>query len=177
MSQRAASRAVVQLRAIGSAPVTVPVFYARPEMVGGVLSVAPALASWDGTDSPGQVRSAAFVAEVGSAVTAGLRATADPLALRLDIGLPDSVPLLAHNDLDNYLFPLVPKLSAATGRQFATVWASKRHAAASSVAVCQARIAEDPGGVHSVQIERRRRRARPPTSNRSATRSPPAGCC
>jgi hypothetical protein len=120
--------------------------------VGRVLGVEPALASWDGTDSPGQVRSAAFVAEVGSAVAAGLDVTADPLALRLDIGLPDSVPLLAHNDLDNYLFPLVPKLTAATGRQFATVWASKRHAATSSVAVCQAHTADDPGGAYSVQI-------------------------
>ena len=40
----------------------------------------------------------------------------------MDIGLPDTVPLLALNDLDNYLFPLVPKLIAATGRQLASVW-------------------------------------------------------
>lgn len=131
---------------------TAPVFYARPEVVGGVLGVEPALASWDATGSPGQARSAVFVAEVGSAVAAGLHVTADPLALRLDIGLPDRVPLLAHNDLDNYLFPLIPKLTAATGRQFATVWASKRHAATSSVAVCQAHTADDPGGAYSVQI-------------------------
>jgi hypothetical protein len=35
------------------------------------------------------------------------------------------VPLLAHNDLDNdlgnYLFPLVPKLTAATGEEAGTV--------------------------------------------------------
>jgi hypothetical protein len=120
--------------------------------VGGVLGVAPALASWDGTDSAGQVRSAAFIAEVGSAVAAGLCVAADPLALRLDIGLPDRVPLLGHNDLDNYLFPLVPKLTVATGRQFVTVWASKRHAVTSSVAVCQARTVGDPGGAYSVEV-------------------------
>jgi hypothetical protein len=55
----------------------------------------------------GQVRSAAFIAEVTSVIAEQLRATPDPVALRLKIGLPDSVPLLAHNDLDNYLFPLV----------------------------------------------------------------------
>jgi hypothetical protein len=94
---------------------TVPVLYARPGVVGRVLDVAPALASWDGPGSPGQIRFAAFVAEVGSAIAERLPVTPDPLALRLDIGLPNSVPLLAHNDLDNYLFALVPKLTAATG--------------------------------------------------------------
>ena len=39
-----------------------PIFYGRPEGGGNVLGVAPALASWDKPDSPGQVRSAAFVA-------------------------------------------------------------------------------------------------------------------
>ena len=66
-----------------------------------MLGVAPALASWR-TDSPGQVRSAGFLAEIDSAIAERLRVTPDPLALRLDIGLADSVPLLAHSDLDNY---------------------------------------------------------------------------
>jgi hypothetical protein len=132
--------------------VTVPVFFARPQVVGRVLGVAPALASWDRAGSPGQVRSAAFVAEVGSAVAAMLPVAPGPLGLRLEIGLPDGVPLLAHNDLDNYLFPLVPRLIAATGRPFTTVWASKRHAATSSVAVCQALTTDDPGGLYSVEV-------------------------
>jgi hypothetical protein len=103
--------------------VTVPVFFARPPAAGRVLTVAPALASWDRAGSPGQVRLAAFVAEVGSTVAAMLPVTPGPLGLRLEIGLPDKVPLLAHHDLDTYLFPLVPRLTAATGRPFATVWA------------------------------------------------------
>jgi hypothetical protein len=45
MSQDAVSWAVVQLSAIGFALVTVPVFYARLEVVGRVLGVVPALAS------------------------------------------------------------------------------------------------------------------------------------
>ena len=122
-----------------------PVFYARPEAVGTALGVSPALASWDKAGSPGQVRSAAFIAQVHAAVAEHLRGLSGPLALRLDIGLPDTVPLLALNDLDNYLFPLVPKLSAATGRQFASVWATKQHATASSVAVSHAPTANGPG--------------------------------
>ena len=80
-----------------------------------------------------------------------MRVTPDPLALRLDIALPDTVPLLALNDLDNYLFPLVPKLTGGARRQFASVWATKQHAATSSVAVCQARTVHDPGGAYSFQ--------------------------
>ncbi len=131
---------------------TAPVFYALPEMVGSTLGVEPAVASWDRTESPGQVRSAAFVAEVRSAVAEQLSLKPDPLAIRLDIALPASVPLLQHNDLDNYLFPLVPKLTEATGRQFMSVWATKRHAATSSVAVCDAHAVQDPGGACAFQV-------------------------
>nr|QLK01744.1 hypothetical protein HZU44_28345 [Micromonospora carbonacea] len=76
----------------------------------------------------------------------------DPLALRLDVGLSDTVPLLLLNDLDNYLFPLVPKLTKGTLRQFASVWATKQHATTSSVAVCQTQPAPDPGGVYSLRV-------------------------
>src|SRR4051794_31720790 len=62
--------------------VTTPVFYARLEAAGSTLSTAPALASWDKAGSLGQVRSAAFIAEVHSAIAEQLRATLDPLALR-----------------------------------------------------------------------------------------------
>ncbi len=129
-----------------------PVFYSRPVAGGVRLGVDPALASWDRAGSAGQVRSAAFVTEVQTAVAGQLSVTPDPLALRLDVGLPNAVPLLALNDLDNYLFPLVPRLTAGTGRQFASVWATKRHAATSSVTVGQARVADDPGGTYSLRV-------------------------
>lgn len=131
---------------------TTPVFYARPEAVGDTLGVEPALASWDKAGSPGRARSAAFIAGVHTVVAEQLGATSDPLALRLDIGLPREVSLLAYHDLDNYLFPLVPKLTASTGRQFVSVWATKRHAATSSVAICQTRATSDPGGVYSFEV-------------------------
>jgi len=132
--------------------VTGPVFYARPEEVGHTLGVKPALASWDKADSPGQARSAAFIAGVRTVITEQLAATPDPLALRLDIGLPDDVSLLSYHDLDNYLFPLVPKLTASTGRQFVSVWATKRHAPTSVVAVCRTRVSGDPGGSYSFVV-------------------------
>ena len=131
---------------------TTPVFYARPEAVGSRLNVAPAVASWDRAESPGRARSAGFIAAVHAAVAEPLIATPDPLALRLDIALSDNLPLLALNDLDNYLYPLVPRLTAATGRQFASVWATKRHGTTSSIAVCQARTIYDPRAAYSFQV-------------------------
>jgi hypothetical protein len=78
--------------------VAAPVFYARPEAVGGTLEVAPAVASWDKAGSPGQARSAAFTAGVHAAIAEPLHATPDPLALRLDIALSDRQFLLALKD-------------------------------------------------------------------------------
>ncbi|MEU6025163.1 hypothetical protein [Micromonospora sp. NPDC047134] len=129
-----------------------PVFYARPELVGSTLNVAPAPASWDTAGSSGQVRSAAFTADVLAAIAPTMAVAPDPLALRLDIGLPDTAPLLLHHDLDNYLFPLVPTLTNGTLRQFASVWATKQHATTSAVAVCQTRPVPDPGGMYSLQV-------------------------
>jgi hypothetical protein len=81
-----------------------------------------------------------------------LSATPDPLALRLDVGLPDCVPLLSYHDLDNYLFPLVPRLTVSTGRRFVSVWATKRHAPTSSIAVCQGQVTSDPGATYSFEV-------------------------
>jgi hypothetical protein len=72
---------------------------------GLVLSVAPALASWDKAGSPGQAHLVDFINEVRLVTAGQFQAIADPLALRLDVGLPETVPLFALHDLDNYLFP------------------------------------------------------------------------
>jgi hypothetical protein len=132
--------------------VTTPVFYAPLQAVGENLVVEPALASWDKAGSPGQVRSADFIAGVHTLIGEQVNTTPDPLALRLDVGLPGSVSLLNYHDLDNYLFPLVPKLTVHTGRQFASVWATKRHAPTSSVAVSRAHVTTDPGGTYSFEV-------------------------
>ncbi|KQC35800.1 hypothetical protein [Frankia sp. ACN1ag] len=131
---------------------TVPVFYARPHPGDSTLGVDPALASWDRAGSPGQARSAAFIDGVYAAVAENVRATSGPLALRLDVGLADTVPLYALNDLDNYLFPLVPKLTERTGRAFASIWATKRHAATSSVGVGAAVPVDDPCGTYTFEV-------------------------
>ncbi|SCG39100.1 hypothetical protein GA0070614_0597 [Micromonospora coxensis] len=113
-----------------------------------MLSVAPAVASGDPAGSPGQARSSAFIDDVCTLVAEQVTSTAGPLALRLDVGLADTAPLYASHDLDNYLFPLVPKLTSRTGRHFVSVWATKRHAPTSSVAICPAIPIDDPLGMY-----------------------------
>jgi hypothetical protein len=132
--------------------VTAPRFYTRPDGHRHLLDVTPALASWDKAGSPGRVREDAFIDDACSVVADSIAATADPLSIWLDVGLKQDVPLLALHDLDNYLFPFVPTLARRTGRQFTSVWASKRHAETSSIAVGQALSVADPGGEHSFQV-------------------------
>jgi hypothetical protein len=132
--------------------VTTPRFYARPGEGLHLLDVRPALASWDKAGSPGRMRQDAFIDHACSVVAGSIAAAPDPLSVWLDVGLPGEVPLLALNDLDNYLNPFVPALAKRTGRQFTSVWASKRHVAGSSIAVGQALCVADPGGEYAFQV-------------------------
>ncbi len=132
---------------------TEPRFYAKPAAHRLRLEVAPALASWDKVGSPGRVRMEAFIDHIDDVAASGIAATPGPLAISLEIGLPEAVPLLALNDLDNYLFPLVPVLAKRTGRQFVSAWAVKRHAAESHVTVGSAVSVPDPGGARSFRVK------------------------
>ncbi|WP_322769193.1 hypothetical protein [Frankia sp. Cr1] len=84
---------------------TTPVFTHAWGQKANELSVEPALASWDRAGLPGQARSAVFIGGVCAAVAGQARTTHDPLALRLNIGLPDTVPPYAPDDLANYTIP------------------------------------------------------------------------
>lgn len=131
---------------------TAPRFYARPGERRHQLDIKPALTSWDKAGSPGKLRQDEFIDHAWSVVAGSIAETPDPLSIWLDIGLLDEVPLLALNDLDNYLFPLVPALAKRAGRQFTSVWASKRYAAGSSMTIGQALAAADPGGRCTFQV-------------------------
>lgn len=95
---------------------TPPTFYARPGGHRYQLHVRPTLASWDKAGSPGRMRQDAFIDHAWSIMTGSVTEFTDPLSVWLEIGLPEEMPLLARNDLDNYLFPLVPTLAKRAGR-------------------------------------------------------------
>ena len=121
-------------------------------MAGKTLNAAPALAGRREAGSTRKERLATLADDVRLLLAEDLRATPGPLGLRLDIGLPDDAPLLASNDLGTFLSPLVSRLTRATRRPFASVWASKKHAGTSSVAVFPARPTLDPGGAQQFQV-------------------------
>ncbi|HEX2072620.1 MAG TPA: hypothetical protein VHF92_02445 [Geodermatophilus sp.] len=115
-----------------------PVFFARPEGERSALHVAPHVAAWlaTGYPDPFHVRELLTLAE--ETVRPRLRNVPDPLALRLDVGLPEDVRLLDQYDLDRYLRPLTTWLEARSGREFACVWATKGRAEDSYLRVARA---------------------------------------
>jgi hypothetical protein len=112
-----------------------PMFFAAPQPDALLLGVAPAVASWDRAGSKGQLRLATFLDNACELVAREMYAAPGPLALRLDVGLPDTIALFHAHDLDNYLLPLARELTKRTGRPFASAQATKRHSASSFLAV------------------------------------------
>lgn len=129
-----------------------PVFYARHQTAGRTLDIAPVLAGTREAGGSRKARLATLADDVSRLVAEDLGTTPDPLGLQLDIGLPSDVPLLASNDLNTLVYPLVTRLTGGTGRPFVSVWASKRYARTSSVAIFPARPARDPGGTRQFQV-------------------------
>lgn len=106
------------------------------------LSKPPLLESWDANAHPSQQRLRAYLDSVEALIGPALAEDRTHLALALDVGLADHVELLhGGHDLDNYLFPLARRFGA---RRFDAVFASKRHAANSTIAIGPA-VPQDPG--------------------------------
>lgn len=82
--------------------------FAKPGGDDVPLRVQPRLASWMAAGHPDQVRLEEFLAHAYEQVEPRLAQVPGPLALSLEVGLPESTRLLEAYDLDNYLFPLAP---------------------------------------------------------------------
>lgn len=137
-------------RAVGHAslgPLSAPVFYARPEGEAIPLPVPPRLASWNRADDPDQVKLATSLGAAAGLLRPSLAGTPEPLALRLDVGLASSIPLLEAHDLDNYAYPLASHLHHA-GSRFVSVWCTKQRAGKSTVRVATA-VRARPGEADS----------------------------
>src|SRR4051794_37886478 len=102
-----------------------PMFFVRPEADRRPLTVAPCGASWEAPDHPDQLRLDMFLGHAEHVVGPHLARLEGPLALMLDVALPDGARILDQHDLDSYLFPLVSRLQEQTGRQFVSAWATK----------------------------------------------------
>lgn len=113
-------------------------FFAKPDGDLLPLGVPPRLTSWMRAGHADQLRLEAFLSEAERMARPRWEAVDGPLALCLDVGLAPTVDLLKHHDLDNYLFPLVFRLSRSSGREFVSVRASKLHGNTSTLRVDRA---------------------------------------
>lgn len=94
----------------------------------------PVLESWNASGHADQLRLSAFLDHVEASVTGIPKSHA---VLELHVGLPVSRSLTSGGgDLDNYLFPIARRLGPA---RFDAVFASKRHAEHSWIAVASSR--------------------------------------
>lgn len=112
--------------------------FAKPASQPLRLPVPPRLANWNKAGDPDQLRLAGYVAAADELLRPYYTRLSGPLALRLDVGLPQAARLLDQRDLDNYLYPLVTHLSRAAGGVFACVWGTKQHAPSSYARIEQA---------------------------------------
>ncbi len=113
-----------------------------PAPAGLMLTQSPQLASWDASISASQQRLAGYLKHAEDLLAPVLATTGDPLALRLEVGLPADVDVLRERNLDNYLYPLVTHFSKRSRRRFASVTATKGHANLSRVGLAQAQLDE-----------------------------------
>lgn len=107
--------------------------FSPPEVSPVKLLEPPVLESWDAAGHPSQRRLGAYLDSVAALVGPTVAEDTTHLALALDVGLADHVPLTrGGHDLDNYLFPLARRFGAG---RFDAVFARKRHAASSTIAI------------------------------------------
>jgi hypothetical protein len=95
------------------------------------LSLTPRLESWERRDHPAQTALREFVGHVRELVDPVIERIDGEVALRLDVGLPDTVDPLWERDLDNYLFPVARVMP----ERVVSVWGTKGRDARSFVRV------------------------------------------
>jgi hypothetical protein len=122
-----------------------PIFFEKPNTGRQELRLQPRLVSWVAAGHPDQIRLEEYLAYVERLVQPRLEElVGGPWSLHLNVQLPASILRLDQRDLDNYLFPLLARLSARTGKRFVSVWGSKQHAETPSICIDPAVPAKAP---------------------------------
>ena len=101
------------------------------------LPLLPRLASWNKGGDPDQVKLAAYLDVADEVLRPYYERLSGQVALRLDVGLPQTAALLDQRDLDNYLFPLATHLSRRIPGTLACAWGTKQRSASSFVRIEQ----------------------------------------
>lgn len=109
--------------------------YACPAGEPNRVQVPLVLPQFDRMDPSLQSRIDRFLDDSEKLVSSDLAALCGSTALLLNVGLPSSRPLLQQPDLDRYAFLLSERLKQISGKQFASVWCTKRHSEISTISV------------------------------------------
>ena len=115
-----------------------PVFYERPEGDAAVLRETPRLSRWNRSGDPDQVRLTVAVDSAERLIRPQWDAVRGPIAIRMDVGLHRSTPLLNRDDLDNYLLPLAGRLGRG---RIVSAWAESPYFTFSSLVTPSTRCA------------------------------------
>ncbi|MET9020029.1 hypothetical protein ABZV93_08625 [Actinopolymorpha sp. NPDC004070] len=126
--------------------------YARPEGPAQELGTQPRLASWDAATHPSQLRLQHYLHHATSLVRPALSAMIGPWSLRLDVGLPETVPVLDQHDLDNFAYPLAQHLSCETASHLVSVWCTKSRHTTSFIRVEPAVTRADLDGNSTISV-------------------------
>jgi len=102
-----------------------PVFFRRPDSTAVTLQVEPRLASWNRSDHRDQIALKQALGSAEAQLRDLARGVYGPLAVRLDVGIREGLPLLDHRDLDNYAYPVAAYLLKAWNRPLTSMWATK----------------------------------------------------
>jgi hypothetical protein len=89
-------------------------FFATPPGEPVLLTHRPQLASWNAAGHPDQVTLGEYLDATEQQISPQLDATPGPVAIRLDVGLAADQALLVGRDVDNYLHPLIARLTPST---------------------------------------------------------------
>lgn len=90
---------------------------------------------WEKADASYQRRMSKYLDDTEDLLRPTLIGSRGPLSLRLDVALPRDRVLLDDSRLHDFAYPLVTRLTATVGRQFSSVWCTKRHAALSTITI------------------------------------------
>ncbi|MFD2082759.1 hypothetical protein SAMN05421678_111207 [Actinopolymorpha cephalotaxi] len=126
--------------------------YARPEGPALELETQPRLASWDAASHPSQLRLRHYLQHAAGLVAPTLGAMTGSWSLWLDVGLPETVPVLDQHDLDNFAYPLAQHLSRETTSGLVSVWCTKSHRASSFIRVGPAVARPDLDGASTISV-------------------------
>lgn len=139
--------------AVRSAVGSLARFFAAPTNSPRELHIRPRLASWDAGTAPSQIALTAALDHAVEILQADSREPAGPVAVRLDVGLPEGTNPLGVYDLDNYLFPIVTRLGKL-GVPVVSAWGTKSIGATSTIRACTAVAVElPPGAIQKIRTD------------------------